>query len=96
MVSDTENIEVGLSRAFLFDEIRKVHHRASDFRSSDLGAFLHNITQHQISKKIQPPFLDYDRGGKILKVIDSTLYFYLRNCNRQEILDDLPNPLDGE
>jgi len=96
LVSDIENIEAGLSRALLLEEIRKIHHRATDFRSSDLGAFLHNITQHQVSKKIQPPFLDYDRGGKILKVIDSSLYFYLRNCNRQEILDDLPNPLDEE
>lgn len=96
LVSDNENIEKGLSRTYLLEEIRKIHHRPADFRSSDLGAFLHNITQHQISKKIQPPFLDYDRGGKILKVIDSSLYFYLRNCNRETILEDLPSPIDED
>lgn len=89
-----DNIETGLSRSSLLEEIRKIHHRPDDVRSSDLGAFLHNITQYQINKKINPPFVDYDRGGKILKIIDSSLYFYLRNCNRKEILEDLPNPIE--
>ncbi|OJF68040.1 hypothetical protein BK026_04180 [Alteromonas sp. V450] len=89
-----ENIEKGLSRAVLLDEIRKVHHRPDDVRSGDLGAFLHNLTEHQIAKKIQPPFVDYDRGGKILKIIDSSLYFFLKHCDREEILEDIPNPID--
>lgn len=88
-----DEIEKGLSRATLLDEIRKIHHRPEDVRSGDLGAFLHNISQHQIGKKIQPPFVDYDRGGKILKVIDSSMYFFLKHCNREEILNDIPNPL---
>lgn len=88
-----DDIQKGLSRATLLEEIRKIHHRPDDVRSSDLGQFLHNITQHQISKKIQPPFVDYDRGGKVMKVIDSSLYFFLKNCNREEILADIPNPI---
>lgn len=88
-----DEIEKGLSRATLLEEIRKIHHRPEDVRSGDLGAFLHNISQHQISKKIQPPFVDYDRGGKILKVIDSSMYFFLKHCNREEILEDIPNPI---
>ena len=63
-------------------------------RSGDLGQFIHNITQHQINKKIQPPFVDYDRGGKIMKVIDSSLYFFLKHCDREDILADLPNPIE--
>lgn len=89
-----EDIQKGLSRAVLLEEIRSIHHRPDDVRSSDLGAFLHNITQHQIVKKIQPPFVDYDRGGKVMKIIDSSLYFFLKNCNREEILADIPNPID--
>ncbi|MCL7422003.1 MAG: ATP-binding protein [Methylobacter sp.] len=89
-----DEIEKGLSRATLLEEIRKIHHRPEDVRSGDLGAFLHNITQHQINKKIQPPFVDYDRGGKILKLIDSSLYFFLKHCDRGEILSDIPNPVD--
>lgn len=91
-----EEIEKGLSRATLLEEIRKIHHRPDDVRSGDLGAFLHNITQHQINKKIQPPFVDYDRGGKILKIIDSSLYFFLKHCDRDEILGDIPIPIDEE
>lgn len=89
-----DDIQKGLSRAILLEEIRKIHHRPDDVRSSDLGKFLHNITQHQIGKKIQPPFVDYDRGGKVMKIIDSSLYFFLKNCDREEILADLPNPID--
>lgn len=89
-----DDIQKGLSRAVLLEEIRKIHHRPDDVRSSDLGQFLHNITQHQISKKIQPPFVDYDRGGKVMKIIDSSLYFFLKNCDREQILADIPNPID--
>lgn len=93
---DFKDIEKGLSRATLLVEIRKIHHRPDDVRSGDLGAFLHNISQHQINKKIQPPFVDYDRGGKLLKVIDSSLYFFLKHCNREEILNDIPNPVEED
>lgn len=94
LINNLDNIERGLSRAYLLDEIRKIHHRPDDVRSGDLGSFLHNITQHQISKKIQPPFVDYDRGGKVLKIIDSTLYFYLKRIDRNSILDDIANPIE--
>lgn len=93
--TDFLNIELGLSRATLLEEIRLMHHRPDDVRSGDLGAFLHNITQHQITKKIQPPFVDYDRGGKVMKIIDSSLYFFLRHCDRAAILEDLPDPFAG-
>lgn len=96
LTHEFENIERGLSRAVLLEEIRKIHHRPNDVRSGDLGKFLHNLTEHQISKKIQPPFVDYDRGGKILKIIDSSLYFFLKNCDRDQILEDIPNPIDEE
>jgi hypothetical protein len=94
LTHEFKNIEKGLSRGVLLEEIRKIHHRPDDVRSGDLGSFLHNLTEHQIAKKIQPPFVDYDRGGKTLKIIDSSLYFFLKHCNRKEILDDIPNPIE--
>jgi hypothetical protein len=94
LTQDFEDIQKGLSRTTLLEEIRKIHHRPDDVRSGDLGQFLHNITQHQISKKIQPPFVDYDRAGKLMKIIDSSLYFFLKHCEREEILDDIPNPVE--
>jgi hypothetical protein len=94
LTQNFKDIHRGLSRSTLLEEIRKIHHRPEDVRSGDLGAFLHNISQHQINKSINPPFVDYDRGGKMLKIIDSSMYFFLKNCDRNEILDDIPNPID--
>lgn len=94
LTQDFNEIQKGLSRATLLEEVRKIHHRPDDVRSGDLGQFLHNITQHQISKKIQPPFVDYDRAGKLMKIIDSSLYFFLKHCDREEILEDIPNPVE--
>lgn len=94
LTQDFNEIQKGLSRATLLEEIRNIHHRSDDVRSGDLGQFLHNITQHQINKKIQPPFVDYDRAGKLMKIIDSSLYFFLKHCDREEILEDIPNPVE--
>lgn len=94
LTKEFSEIQKGLTRATLLDEIRVIHHRSDDVRSGDLGHFLHNVTQHQISKNIQPPFVDYDRAGKVMKVIDSSLYFFLKHCNREEILEDIPNPVE--
>jgi len=94
LTHDFDEIHNGLSRSQLLEEIRRSHHRPSDVRSSDLGKFLHNITQHQIAKHIQPPFVDYDRGGKTLKIIDSSLYFFLKHCDREAIFADIPNPVE--
>jgi len=94
LTHEFDELEKGLSRGALLEEIRKIHHRPEDVRSGDLGAFLHNITQQQINKKIQPPFVDYDRSGKMVKIIDSSLYFFLKNCDRKSILDDISNPVE--
>ena len=94
LTHDFKEIEKGILRSTLLEKIRGIHHRPDDVRSGDLGAFLHRITQHQINKEIQPPFVDYDRSGKIIKIIDSSLYFFLKHCNRGEILADIPNPIE--
>lgn len=94
LTEEFENIQRGMTRGYLLEAIRNIHHRPDDVRSSDLGQFLHNLTQHQIGKGIQPPFVDYDRGGKVLKIIDSSLYFFLKHCDREEIADDIPNPVE--
>lgn len=88
------HLEKGLSRSELLEGIRNIHHRPDDVRSSDLGAFLHNITKHQLDSGIQPPFVDYDRASKNMKIIDSTLYFFIKHCDKTEIMEDLSNPME--
>lgn len=88
------DIENGLKRSVIHEKIKAIHHRPDDVRSSDMSNFLHYITSTQIKKKIIPPLFDYDRSTRTLKVIDSTLYFFLRNTNRAEILEELDSPVD--
>ncbi|MDH5259082.1 MAG: hypothetical protein OEX07_13795, partial [Gammaproteobacteria bacterium] len=86
------DVESGIKRAIIHDGIKLIHHRPDDVRSSDMSYFLHNLTPSQINKNIIPPLFDYDRSTRTLKVIDSTLYFFLRNVNKSEVLDELESP----
>ena len=87
-----ENIIQGLKRKPLQEQIKNIHHRPNDVRPSDMGYFLKNLVSSQISKGISPPIFDYDNSTSSIKIIDSTFYFYIKNCNRQEVIDDLAIP----
>jgi AAA domain len=87
--SDFADVVKGLYRPDLHDKIKANHHRPQDVRFSDMSNFLHNIVAYQMSKEINPPLFDYDRSIKTLKIIDSTLYFFLRYCERDVLLEDL-------
>lgn len=89
-----ENIIQGLKRKVLQEKIKEIHHRADDVRPSDMGYFLKNLVASQISKKISPPIFDYDNSTTSVKIIDSTFYFFIKNCNREDVLADLVVP-DG-
>jgi hypothetical protein len=93
LTTDFEIIESGLERNYIQDHIKEIHHRPDDVRSSDMSFFLHNIIHYQVSRGIKPPLFDYDMSGRSLKIIDSTLYFFLRFCNRQQVLDDIKPPV---
>ena len=93
--SDFSKISKGFKRKDMHEEIIKIHHRPdpkTDVRASDMSNFLHTILKYQINKDISPPLFDYDMGVQTLKILDSTLYFFLRECNREEVLDNLPLP----
>ncbi len=79
----------GIKRAKLHDDIKKIHYIAEDVRARDMSYFLHNITLYQINRNIIPPLFAYDRSITILKIIDPTLYFYLRYADKSQILEDM-------
>lgn len=87
-----ENIIQGLKRKPLQEQIKNLHHRPDDVRPSDMGYFLRNLVSSQISKGISPPIFDYDNSTSSIKIIDSTFYFYIKNCDRDEVIDDLAIP----
>ncbi|TVP14484.1 AAA family ATPase [Shewanella sp. KCT] len=89
---DAVDIEGGLRRQDIHSGIQAIHHRPDDVRPSDMSYFLHNMTANQIKKDIIPPLFDYDRSTRKLKVIDSTLYFFLRNVDTEELFEEFDIP----
>ena len=91
---DFNEIQRGIKRISIHEKIKEIHHNPDNVRSSDLSHFLHNIVKYQISKGINPPLFDYDISNRTLRIIDSTLFFYLRYFFEENILDYLSNPLE--
>ncbi len=89
-----DTIVQGFKRKPLQEKIQKIHHRPEDVRPSDMGYFLKNLVASQIAKGISPPIFDYDNSTSSIKIIDSTFYFFIKNCDRVEVIDELAVP-DG-
>jgi hypothetical protein len=87
-----EELIQGFRRKTLQDKIKEIHHRASDVRASDMGYFLKNLVASQIAKNISPPIFDFDNSTASVKIIDSTFYFFVKNCDRDEIIESLLTP----
>ncbi len=85
----------GIRREQLEAAIKNIHHRGDDIRSSDMSNLLYNFGSLQSEKNIVPPIFDYDQSAKTLRVIDSTFYFFLRNVNKKQVLNDLNDPLES-
>ena len=92
--SDFDTVVRGLKRKDIHQEITRIHHRPDDIRASDMSNFLYQITKYQINKNINPPLFDFDRSINTLKIIDSTLYFFLKNSNREQVFADITPPSD--
>lgn len=88
-------LENGADRANITDMIKLNHHRKDDVRASDMSNLLHNLSALQHKKGINPPLIDYDIGKRLLSAIDSTFFFFLRNCNLAVVKDELPSPIDA-
>lgn len=87
-----EQINKGIKRKYLHEKIKEIHHRPEDVRPSDIGYFLKSLVQNQLKKNISPPIFDFDLSTNSVKIIDSTFYFFIKNCNRDEVLDMLSIP----
>lgn len=89
-----DQVVKGIRREQLEDEIKKHHHRPDDVRPSDMSNLLHNFAELQMEKGIIPPIFDYDQNTRMMRVIDSTFYFFLRHVDRAEVIRNLQNPVE--
>lgn len=93
LLSETfEEVNKGLKRRTIQEKIKDIHHRQDDVRPSDMGYFLQTLVSNQIKKNISPPIFDFDISTSTVKIIDSTFYFFLKNCDKTEVSEYIPKP----
>lgn len=78
----------GISREHLQRRIDAEFPNGDGPSSGELGQLLHGIFRHQSARSINPPLFDYDEVERLLRVIDSTLFFYLKH-NKDKVLSDI-------
>ena len=88
-----DEIANGMRRSDIHDRIRAIHYRGEDVRASDMSNLLMGLANLQSVKSISPPIIDYDLQNRLLQVVDSTFYFFIKNSNLKEILKSIQNPL---
>ncbi|HEJ0126307.1 TPA: hypothetical protein SLO60_004510 [Klebsiella aerogenes] len=82
----------GIERKTLQELIREIHTHPDNVRTSDVTGTLKRLPVLQTNQNIVPPLLDYDQGTRRLKVVDSTLYFFIDNCDAEEVMAEIPHP----
>jgi hypothetical protein len=90
-----EGIANGMHRSYIHEHIRGIHHRGADVRASDMSNLLAGLANLQSVKSISPPIIDYDSQNRLLQVVDSTFYFFIKNSDLKEILESIQNPLNA-
>lgn len=97
VILETEigDLKQGIQRQELHAKIKAVHYRPEDVRPGDMTNLLHKLGDLQNKKSVVPPLFDYDITNRQLRIIDSTLFFFLKFTDRQELIDEIPNPTEN-
>lgn len=82
----------GIERKDLQGLIQGIHSTPDNVRTSDITGMLRRLAKLQADSRIVPPLFDFDPGSRRLKVVDSTLYFFIDNCDPDEVMDEIPHP----
>ncbi len=89
-----DGIASGARKQVLWDWIREIHHRGGDVRSNDMTNLLGGLANLQSVKAISPPIFAYDVQQRMLQVVDSTFYFFIKHADAAEVIDAIQNPLE--
>lgn len=88
-----DGIANGMSRTDVHERIRAIHHRGADVRASDMSNLLYGLGKLQAAKSISPPILAFDNQRRLLQVVDSTFYFFIKHADIEDIRDSITNPV---
>jgi len=93
MVHRTYNeLKDGIERKTLQRLIQDEHKTPDNVRTSDVTGMLSRLAALQANQNIVPPLFDFDPGTRRIKVVDSTLYFFIDNSDPEEIMAEIPHP----
>lgn len=93
MVHRTYNeLKDGIERKTLQQLIQDKHKTPDNVRTSDVTGMLSRLAALQANQNIVPPLFDFDPGTRRLKVVDSTLYFFIDNCDPEAVMAEIPHP----
>lgn len=82
----------GIERKTLQMLIQQQHKNPENVRTSDVTGMLSRLPALQASQKIVPPLFDFDPGTRRVKIVDSTLYFFIDNCDPDDVMAEIPHP----
>lgn len=82
----------GIERGKLVQLIQFIHPRPENVRVSDVSGMLTRLSNLQEKAKIVPPLFDFDRGTRRVKIIDSTLYFFIDCSDPDEVGNEILHP----
>lgn len=82
----------GIERKTLQELIKDRHAHPDNVRTSDVTGMLQRLPKLQNDASIVPPLFDWDPGSRRLKVVDSTLFFFIDNCDPEAVMNEIPHP----
>lgn len=87
-----QELKDGIERKTLQTLIQQEHKTPDNVRTSDVTGMLSRLGALQVAAKIVPPLFDFDPGTRRVKIVDSTLYFFIDNCEPKEVMAEIPHP----
>lgn len=89
-----DEIRDGIHKQRLLECIREMHHREHKdaIRGNDITHLLNSLQQLQVD--LGTPFLYYDANMRRLRLVDTRHFFVLNRANREELLGEIPFPVD--
>jgi hypothetical protein len=85
-------LQMGIERKALQELVKEIHPHPDNVRTSDVTQMLLRLGTLQANSKIMPPLFDFDSGSRRVRVVDSTLYFFIDNCNADEVMEEIAHP----
>jgi hypothetical protein len=87
-----DKFDSGINRDRIEKYVQSNLKSGNKYNKGELVRFLNNLSDYQHIRKIWPPLFDYDQTSQILRIIDSTFFFYLKHA-KAKILDEIEESL---